>query len=87
MGTKKQTADANVDAEGAAVPDTLPATPADATEAPDDGVTVEDWRALRQPPAWAHMAAVQLRNWPIGKVLTADEYDSAIKAAQTIEVS
>lgn len=72
MATKDKTAGQVPDAEGEPAPDVAP---------------VEVWREVRAPEAWAHEAARQLRNWPIGQVVSLSDYDAAIKAAQAIEVS
>lgn len=85
MPPKDKTAGPMPDAEGAAVPETLPPPPPDAGYlAPR---TIEEWQEIRRPDAWAHEAAKILKNWPLGKIVAADEYDSAITAAHTIEVS
>lgn len=78
---KTNTAGPTPDAEGAPVPETLPPPPLEETR------TIEEWREVRKPEAWVHEAAKSLRHWPNGKVLAADEYDSACLAAQQIEVS
>jgi len=60
----------------------------DAKSAPTpDVATIEDWRETRASAAWAFEAAKCLRNWSIGQVVSLSEYDSAITAAHTIEVS
>jgi len=84
MAKQDKTAGPTPDAEGEAVPETLPPPPPVAFLAPR---TIEEWRDIRKPDAWAHEAAKSLRNWPIGQVVAADQYDSAIEAAHTIEVS
>lgn len=81
MAKQDKTAGPTPDAEGEAVPETLPPPP------PAETRTIEEWRDIRKPDAWAHEAAKSLRNWPIGQVVAADQYDSAIEAAHTIEVS
>lgn len=78
---KTNTAGPTPDAEGAPVPETLPPPPLEETR------TIEEWRDIRKPEAWAHEAAKSLRGWPLSQVVTADQYDSAIKAAHHIEVS
>ena len=78
---KTNTAGPTPDAEGAPVPETLPPPPLEETR------TIEEWRDIRKPEAWAHEAAKSLRGWPLNQVVTADQYDSAIKAAHHIEVS
>lgn len=89
---KTNTAGPTPDAEGAPVPETLPPPPPDHVPVPLVEAflaprTIEEWRDIRKPEAWAHEAAKSLRNWPLNQVVTADQYDSAIKAAHTIEVS
>lgn len=84
MTKQDKTAGPTPDAEGEAVPETLPPPPPVARLEPR---TIEEWRGIREPDAWAHEAAKSLKGWPLGKVVAADEYDSAIKAAHSIEVS
>lgn len=85
MAKQDKTAGPTPDAEGEAVPETLPPPPPEpACLAPR---TIEEWRDIRGSEAWAFEAAKSLRGWPIGQVVAADQYDSAIKAAHTIEVS
>ncbi len=81
MATKDKTAGPTPDAEGAPMPETLPPEPV------TDKATIEAWREIRVPDAWAHEAAKQLRNWPSGQVVSLADYDAAIKAAHSIEVS
>lgn len=64
-----------------------PTPDAEGEGAPAETATIEDWREVRASAAWAFEAAKCLRNWSIGQVVSLSEYDSAIKAAHTIEVS
>ena len=64
-----------------------PMPDAEGGDASADTATIEDWREVRASAAWEFEAAKCLRNWPIGKVVSLSEYDSAIEAAHTIEVS
>ena len=84
MATKDKTAGPMPDAAGEAVPETMPPPPPVAHEAPR---TIEDWMEIRGSELWAFEACKVLRGWAIGQVVAADEYDSAIKAAHSIEVS
>jgi len=72
MATKDKTAGPSPDAEGEAVPDVA---------------TIEVWREVRGSAAWEFESAKVLRQWAIGQVVSLSEYDSAIEAAHTIEVS
>lgn len=78
---KTNTAGPTPDAEGTPVSETLPPPP------PEEARTIEEWRDIRKPEAWAHEAAKSLKGWPLNQVVTADQYDSAITAAHGIEVS
>lgn len=81
MAKQDKTAGPTPDADGEDVPETLPPPP------PAETRTIEEWRDIRGSEVWAFEACKILRGWAIGQVVAADQYDSAIKAAHTIEVS
>jgi len=70
------------------MPDTIPPGPPgdEGAAAPAELLTIEEWLAIRQTPAWAYRAAHVANHWCVGLVLPASEYDAAVHAAQHGEI-
>ncbi len=52
------------------------------TDAPDVA-TIEVHAKARGTPLWLFNAAKAFHHWPIGKVLSADDFDAAVKTVTT----
>lgn len=57
-----------------------------APKAADEKKSAEQFAADKGTPAWLFAATKALNAWPVGKELTAAEYDAAVKAALDVRI-
>ncbi len=77
----REAANAGVMADASFAPAPVPVAPQPWTRRP-----FEEWVKEKQPAAWLAAAARTMRGWAIGREVTEQEFNEAIRAASAVEM-